>query len=415
MIIESEKEKEENNYINLSDGTIKDLETGQIFHYATHNRYTKDEENEDPNQPVMTRKYLDKILCTDFKEYYRTHELNEILYLHFKGFKKIDNLFTFTGLKCLYLEGNGIQKIEGLDNCVNLTSLYLHENCICKIEGLDKLEKLVNLNLSDNLITTIENLNNCKNLSNLLLKRNRIGENGLNDLKGLLELNDNFNVLDISDNKIKEQNIIEDYLTKIPNLRVIYLNGNDCVRNIKNYRKTLIAKLKEIRYIDDRPVFDDEKRFALAFAKGGYEEEKKERENYRREQREKEEKRIKDFYNMIHPNENQEKNEKKKMSEEEREKKKLEFLKNIKNKKQNDIFNDNDIGVMPQVKKEESEREIKKNVINEEKKEDDDVPQLETVNILKNDINNNNDDELNIKVDEGVKINIKEQDLDELD
>ena len=415
MIIESEKEKEENNYINLSDGTIKDLETGQIFHYATHNRYTKDEENEDPNQPVMTRKYLDKILCTDFKEYYRTHELNEILYLHFKGFKKIDNLFTFTGLKCLYLEGNGIQKIEGLDNCVNLTSLYLHENCICKIEGLDKLEKLVNLNLSDNLITTIENLNNCKNLSNLLLKRNRIGENGLNDLKGLLELNDNFNVLDISDNKIKEQNIIEDYLTKIPNLRVIYLNGNDCVRNIKNYRKTLIAKLKEIRYIDDRPVFDDEKRFALAFAKGGYEEEKKERENYRREQREKEEKRIKDFYNMIHPNENQEKNEKKKMSEEEREKKKLEFLKNIKNKKQNDIFNDNDIGIMPQVKKEESEREIKKNVINEEKKEDDDVPQLETVNILKNDINNNNDDELNIKVDEGVKINIKEQDLDELD
>ena len=415
MIIESEKEKEENNYINLSDGTIKDLETGQIFHYATHNRYTKDEENEDPSQPVMTRKYLDKILCTDFKEYYRTHELNEILYLHFKGFKKIDNLFTFTGLKCLYLEGNGIQKIEGLDNCVNLTSLYLHENCICKIEGLDKLEKLVNLNLSDNLITTIENLNNCKNLSNLLLKRNRIGENGLNDLKGLLELNDNFNVLDISDNKIKEQNIIEDYLTKIPNLRVIYLNGNDCVRNIKNYRKTLIAKLKEIRYIDDRPVFDDEKRFALAFAKGGYEEEKKERENYRREQREKEEKRIKDFYNMIHPNENQEKNEKKKMSEEEREKKKLEFLKSIKNKKQNDIFNDNDIGIMPQVKKEESEREIKKNVINEEKKEDDDIPQLETVNILKNDINNNNDDELNIKVDEGVKINIKEQDLDELD
>ena len=415
MILDSEKEKEGNSFINLENGTLKDSETGQIYHYAIHNRYIKDQENEDPNNPVMSRKYLDKILCTDFKEYYRTHELNEILYLHFKGFKKIDNLFTFTGLKCLYLEGNGIQKIEGLDNCVNLTSLYLHENCICKIEGLDKLEKLVNLNLSDNLITTIENLNNCKNLSNLLLKRNRIGENGLNDLKGLLELNDNFNVLDISDNKIKEQNIIEDYLTKIPNLRVIYLNGNDCVRNIKNYRKTLIAKLKEIRYIDDRPVFDDEKRFALAFAKGGYEEEKKERENYRREQREKEEKRIKDFYNMIHPNENQEKNEKKKMSEEEREKKKLEFLKSIKNKKQNDIFNDNDIGIMPQVKKEESEREIKKNVINEEKKEDDDIPQLETVNILKNDINDNNDDEFNIKVDEGVKINIKEQDLDELD
>ncbi len=423
MILDSEKEKEGNSFINLENGTLKDSETGQIYHYAIHNRYIKDEENEDPNQPVMSRKYLDKILCTDFKEYYRTHELNEILYLHFKGFKKIDNLFTFTGLKCLYLEGNGIQKIEGLDNCINLTSLYLHENCICKIEGLDKLEKLVNLNLSDNLITTIEGLNNCKNLSNLLLKRNRIGENGLNDLKGLLELTENFNVLDVSDNKINDQNVIEDYLIKIPNLRVIYLNGNECVRKIKNYRKTLIAKLKEIRYIDDRPVFDDEKRFALAFAKGGYEEEKKERENYRREQREKEEKRIKDFYEMINQNKNEEEknSERKKMSEEEREKKKLELLKKIKEKKGNDIFSESDIGNMPKVKKEVSEMEIKKN-IKEDKNDDNDIPELETVHKnnsnIKDDKNQNNindDDNLDIKIDEGVKINIKEQELDELD
>ena len=58
------------------------------------------------DQQMMSRKYLDKILCSDFKQYYRTHELNEILYLHYKSFKKIQNLETFTNLKVLYLEGN---------------------------------------------------------------------------------------------------------------------------------------------------------------------------------------------------------------------------------------------------------------------------------------------------------------------
>ena len=109
------------------------------------------------------------------------------------------------------------------------------------------------------------------------------------------------------------------------------------------------------------------------------------------------------------------------MSEEEREKKKLELLKKIKEKKGNDIFNESDIGNMPKVKKEISEMEIKKNV-KEEKNEDNDIPELETVHKnnsnVKDDKNQNeikDDDNLDIKIDEGVKINIKEQELDELD
>ena len=225
----------------------------------------------------MSRKYLDKILCSDFKQYYRTHELNEILYLHFKSFKKIENLHTFINLKVLYLEGNSICKIEGLDKLVNLTSLYLHENCIEKIEGLETLVHLSNLNLSDNLIKKIEGLKECVSLSNLLLKRNRIGIQGLSDVEGLLELGKEFTVLDISDNLIDEPKIVVEILAKIPDLRVIYLSGNECVRKIPNYRKTLISKISTLTYIDDKPIFEDEKRFALAFAKGGYEEEKKER------------------------------------------------------------------------------------------------------------------------------------------
>ena len=102
-------------------------------------------------------------------------------------------------------------------------------------------------------------------------------------------------------------------------------------------------------------------------------------------------------------------------------KKKLELLKKIKEKKGNDIFSESDIGNMPKVKKEVSEMEIKKN-IKEDKNDDNDIPELETVHKnnsnIKDDKNQNNindDDNLDIKIDEGVKINIKEQELDELD
>ena len=49
------------------------------------------------------------------------------------------------------------------------------------------MNQLANLNLSDNMITTIEGLAGCERLDMLYLARNRIGRNGLADLRGLLE------------------------------------------------------------------------------------------------------------------------------------------------------------------------------------------------------------------------------------
>ena len=440
-----DKENSEHKNIIDDDGLIKDSKTGEIYHYAKYNRFMEKEINEE-DQQMMSRKYLDKILCSDFKQYYRTHELNEILYLHYKSFKKIQNLETFTNLKVLYLEGNAISKIENLESLVNLTSLYLHENCIEKIEGLDTLSHLANLNLSDNLIKKIENLKGLTSLSNLLLKRNRIGIKGLEDLYGLSELGKEFAVLDISDNLIDDPKIVDDILTKFIDLRVIYLKGNDVVRKIPNYRKTLISRIDTLKYIDDKPIFEDEKRFALAFAKGGYEEEKKERARYREEKRLKEEQRIKDFCKMMNKYKDGELDfEQKKETEEEREKKKLELLNKIKNKNK-DIFTGTDIETMPEVEKhiidnkENNNKEDKK-----EEKEDDNPPELEIVkkeenNDVKNEEikevkqpeqeedktkeikneakeenkenENKNKDEDN---DKGVKIAIKEADLDELD
>ena len=47
---------------------------------------------------VITKAFLKKLCRTDFKQYYSTPELNDILYLHYKGFEKIANLDEFTGI-----------------------------------------------------------------------------------------------------------------------------------------------------------------------------------------------------------------------------------------------------------------------------------------------------------------------------
>ena len=55
----------------------------------------------------MTKEFFKKLLRSDHRLYYTTESLNDILYLHFKGFSKIENLEPFTGVKCLYMENNG--------------------------------------------------------------------------------------------------------------------------------------------------------------------------------------------------------------------------------------------------------------------------------------------------------------------
>ena len=48
---------------------------------------------------VITKEFLKKLCKSDFKMYYSTPYLNDILYLHYKGFKEIANLDDYTGIK----------------------------------------------------------------------------------------------------------------------------------------------------------------------------------------------------------------------------------------------------------------------------------------------------------------------------
>lgn len=111
----------------------------------------------------MERSLLKK-LCREH-DLYVTSSINDKLYLHYKGFRRIQNLDEYTGLKVLWLEGNGLARIEGLEHQTQLRTLYLQENLIRKIENLEAQTALDTLNLAQNQIAAIENLAHMKALT----------------------------------------------------------------------------------------------------------------------------------------------------------------------------------------------------------------------------------------------------------
>lgn len=123
----------------------------------------------------------------------------------------------------------------------------------------------------------------------------------------MLEL-PNLSVLDIQSNRIRDVNVVE-ILAQMPELKVLYLQGNDVVKHIKQYRKTLVYRCRKLKYLDDRPVFDDERRRvdawgrALEASDGDYkaaqEAEREEMDAIRREKKERDDLNFLHFEQMM--------------------------------------------------------------------------------------------------------------------
>ena len=222
--------------------------------------------------PDMTPEEI-KQSCVE-NDGYETPELNEKLYLHFRGFKRIQNLEPYTECKALWLDSNGLETIEGLDTLTGLRCLYLSKNLLTRIQGLNSLSELTLLDLANNRLTCIESLSCCPKLQTLNLSRN-----ALSDANSICHLSEcpAISTLDVTSNRIDGAGVIE-ILSRMNSLVALSINGNPITQS-SGFRKRMIVAISKMSYLD-RPVDEIERIGAKAFSIGGIEAERAAREEY---------------------------------------------------------------------------------------------------------------------------------------
>jgi dynein assembly factor 1, axonemal len=196
---------------------------------------------------------------------YSTPELNEKLYLHHFGFSRLHGLEAFTGCTVLYLSHNALSQLDGLAALTQLDSLYLSCNALISLETLPVLPSLRTLDVAENSLTTIDGLDRAAPLlQTLLVSHNRLSQlNGLQGCTALLSL-------DVSHNALENEEKVDAGLQPLRcSLRTLLLHGNALCRTVPHYRKRWIVTFPSLKFLDDYPVFDDERERAEAFATGG--------------------------------------------------------------------------------------------------------------------------------------------------
>lgn len=78
------------------------------------------------------------------------------------------------------------------------------------------------------------------------------------DIAALADL-PSLTTLDLSDNRLEDGPAVLELVASLPSLAVLYLHGNPAVKGIPHYRRTLVARCRGLTYLDDRPVFPEER------------------------------------------------------------------------------------------------------------------------------------------------------------
>ena len=225
----------------------------------------------------MTPASLRKV-CVENDGYAHAPELNDVLHLHRKGIAEIENLEPYVGLKTIYLESNSVDTLEGLLHLSLLRCLYMAKNALMDVEGAVRLKALVTLDISENHVDSLEGLRGHQTLATLVAAGNRLADvDAVDALRACPRLTS----LDLSDNKLRDESVVA-FLTSedaglANRLALLKFRGNPAVGETKSYRKTVVARMRALNYLDDAPVFPKDRRLAEAWARGGVEEERAER------------------------------------------------------------------------------------------------------------------------------------------
>lgn len=65
-------------------------------------------------------------------------------------------------------------------------------------------------------------------------------------------------VLDVQNNRIDDTEVIEIF-ESMPQLAVLQCQGNPFISKVASYRRTMVSRCKSLSYLDDRPIFDEER------------------------------------------------------------------------------------------------------------------------------------------------------------